>query len=85
MKTFIVISVFLALICRVQSSSKPADWSAAEIQRTKSKLWSIFFNPTKYVGSPTKTPDPKKNCGSDCWHDCDAFRYYPSFLDTKKL
>ena len=74
MKRLIVISVFIiASIQRAQASSKPADWSASEIKRTKSKIWSILFNPTRYV-NPNTTPNPKKNCGSDCWHECDAFR-----------
>ena len=73
MRRLILIHVFIASICRAQASSKPADWSAAEVQRTKAKLWSIFFNPTRFV-TWNKQPNPKKYCGKDCWHECDAFR-----------
>ena len=84
MKRLIIISVFIASICRAQVSSKPADWSAAEIKRTKSKLWSIFFNPTRYINKNT-TPNPKKNCGSDCWYECDAFRYNTHLIEFQTV
>ena len=68
----------LLLSCLVSystaSSSTPADWTAAEIERTKARLWTIFKNPIKFV-KWQKTPNPTKDCGQDCWDGCDDFRY----------
>ena len=69
-----MIFLFGALVSLINASSPdPATWSAAEIQRTKSRLWTIFKNPIKFV-KWLKTPNPRKDCGSDCWHGCDDFR-----------
>ena len=72
MEYFIFILGCIIAGLRAQSSN-PSDWSAAEVSRTKSKLWTIFKNPKKYV-MWNKTPNPKKDCGMDCWDGCDDFK-----------
>ena len=59
--------------CIFMNKGQPGvPWSPAEVARTKERIWNILLAPNSFV-SKNLAPNEHKECGTDCWKDCDAF------------
>merc|ERR1712038_1977765 len=83
-KMFFVAALFLFIPSQTLAvpGQPGVQWSPAEVERTKERIWKILRSPNSYVKS-TKAPNEHRDCGSDCWRGCDNFDHNPEHAFCK--